>query len=41
MQGSYGVWKSVEKGLAIFQPGKIVNVSFSMEKVNNFPDLIF
>jgi len=40
-QGSYGVLKSMERSLVIFQSGKRFVWLVSMEKENNFPDLIF
>jgi len=43
-QGSCGVWKNMEKSLVIFQPGKVWKKfvwSVSMERENNFPNLIF
>ena len=42
--GSYGVLKSVQNSLVVFQPGKVWKKFFwsvSVEKGNNFPDLIF
>jgi len=45
IQGSYAVLKSMEKNFVIFQSGKLWKNYFfwsvSMEKDNNFPELIF